>query len=544
MKEWLAQFKNTEQYEALKKDPVAYFSAEYAIFNDRRFYAGGLGVLAGDYFFEMADQGFPVVCMGLFYKYKWGSVFGEKKNPWDFGLSKVLDKEGKVLTITLPIGDRDVLIRAWEIKSNNARIILLDTDIEENHIDDKGITNILYDENHDVRLMQEILLGIGGMRFLRALEIHPSVFHLNEGHSAFLCLELIRHEMHRHQLPFAKAYQYARQHIVFTNHTLVPAGQEIFAIDKVDYMLRRFSEEIEVALNVIISLGKIPNEEFFSMTNLALNMSSKVNAVSMLHSIKAGVLWKDFNIEVVTNGIYIERWDAIGDYVDSANFWQRHQENKRLLLKEIKKQTGKAFDEDVLLLGWGRRLVEYKQPIAILSDLKRFKEIASREGCKVQIVFSGPAEEGNPFLKTLLQYAGNELKDILVYLPNYDLELSKMLVSGCDVWLNTPEVGREACGTSGMKACLNGALPFSTRDGWVYEVNLSQIGWTIEGSRNMLDILEWEIVPMYYDSKDQWRTRMKNSRDLILEKFSTTRMLVEYIDKFYVPVLGNEVHVK
>ncbi len=535
MKEWLTQFKMTEQYSALKKDPVAYFSAEYAIFNDRRFYAGGLGVLAGDYFLEMADQDFPVICVGIFYHNNGGK-------PEDFGLSQVLDKEGKVLTITLPLGDRDVLIRGWELKKNQARIILLDTNIEGNHVEDKGITNILYDENHDVRLMQEILLGIGGMRFLRALEIHPSVFHMNEGHSAFLALELIRHEMHRHQLPFAKAYQYARQHIVFTNHTLVPAGQEIFAIDKVNYMLKRFAEEIEVALNVIISLGKIPNEDFFSMTNLALNMSAKVNAVSVLHSIKAGALWKDFTIEEVTNGIYLERWDTIGDYVDSANCWQKHQANKRKLISEIKKQTGKVFNEDVLLLGWGRRLVEYKQPLAILSDLQKFKEIASRDGRKVQIVFSGPAGEGNPFLKTLLQYAENELKDILVYLPNYDLELSKMLVSGCDVWLNTPEVGREACGTSGMKACLNGVLPFSTRDGWVYEVNLSQIGWTIEGNRNILDILEREIVPVYYDSKDQWRSRMKNSRDLILEKFSATRMLAEYIDKFYVPVLGREVH--
>ncbi len=535
MKDWLKQFRETEQYTALQKDPVAYFSTEYAIFNDRRFYAGGLGVLAGDYFLEMAEQEFPVICMGLFYHNNNGKAE-------DFGLTKVLDKEGKVLTISLPLGDRDVLIQAWELKKNNARMILMDTNIEGNHTEDKGITNVLYDENHDVRLMQEILLGIGGMRLLRALEIHPSVFHMNEGHSAFLALELIRHEMRRHSLTFAKAYQYARQHIVFTNHTLVPAGQEIFADDKVNFMLRKFAEEIEVTLGVIIALGKIPGQELFSMTNLALNMSSKVNAVSVLHSIKAGIMWKDFTIEVVTNGINVRRWDA----VEEMEIWQKHQENKKKLVEEIKKQTGKVFDEDVLLLGWGRRMVEYKQPLAILSDVKKFKEIALREGKKVQIVFSGPAWADNPYLKTLLQYAENELKDILVFLPNYDLELSKMLVAGCDVWLNTPMIGREACGTSGMKACLNGTLPLSTRDGWVYETNLSQIGWVIGEDRNLneelLKILENEIVPAYYGPKEDWVSRMKNSRELILEKFSATRMLVEYIDKFYLPVLKNEVH--
>lgn len=541
---WLRKFKETSEYQDLMKDPVAYFSAEYAIFNDRRFYAGGLGVLAGDYFFEMGDQGFPAVCIGLLYHYKYEGV-EEKLNAESFGLTQIKDKDGKILTITLPIGDRDVLIQAWELKNNNTRLILLDTDVEGNYSDDIDITKVLYDENHDIRLMQEILLGIGGMRFLRALEIHPSVFHLNEGHSAFLALELIRHEMKRHNLTFAKAYHYARQHIVFTNHTLVAAGQEVFADDKVDFMLKKFAEEIEVTLGVIIALGKIPGQDLFSMTNLALNMSSKVNAVSVMHSIKAGVLWKDFTIEEVTNGIHIGRWDSVGE----SDIWVNHQANKRKLIEEIKKQTGVTFDENVLLLGWGRRMVEYKQPLAILSDIQKFKEIASRDGRKVQIVFSGPMgkESDNLYLKTLLKYAENELKDILVFLPNYDLEISKMLVSGCDIWLNTPMIGREACGTSGMKACLNGVLPLSTRDGWVYETNLTQIGWIIGVDMNLgeelLRILENEIVPTYYGLRDDWILRMKSSRDLIMEKFSTTRMLVEYIDKFYLPVLKNEKHV-
>ncbi|MEI8062312.1 MAG: alpha-glucan family phosphorylase [bacterium] len=548
--QWLEQFSQSEQYSELLKEPVAYFSAEYALVSDWHSYAGGLGILAGDYFFEMASQKFPVVAIGLFYHQEYVAGEGQKRDPKTLGLSQVLGADGKPITVTLPIGDRDVQIRAWIMDKGPSRLFLLDTDVEGNHYEDRSITSILYAENRDVRLMQEIVLGIGGMRFLRALEIHPAVFHLNEGHSAFLALELIRHEMRQHQLTFAKAYQYARQHIVFTNHTLVMAGQELFSIDKVDYMLKRFAQELEVTLGVIIALGKVPGQDLFSMTNLALNMSHKVNAVSVLHSIKAAVLWKDYTIEEVTNGIYIGRWDSIGDYSYDKEIWQKHQSNKRILIDEIKKQTGKVFDENILLLGWARRMVEYKQPLAILADLQRFKDIAERQGRKVQIVFSGPLnesqKENNQFLKTLLQYADNELKDTLVFLPNYNLNLSKILVSGCDVWLNTPMVGSEACGTSGMKACLNGVLPLSTRDGWVYETNLSQVGWVVgergDISEELLTVLEKEIVPTYYESKAQWITRMRNSRELILERFSASRMLAEYIDKFYLPILKNKKH--
>ncbi len=550
---WLKQFRGTPQYEELLKEPVAYFSAEYALFNECPLYAGGLGVLAGDYFFEMADQKFPTVAIGLYYyqEYINNNVSDHKRiDPKQFGLSLVNDESGVPLVITLPIGERDVKIRAWTLKKHETTIFLLDTDVEGNHFEDRQITNVLYDENRDVRLMQEIVLGIGGMRFLRELGIHPSVYHLNEGHSAFLALELIRHEIRRRHVPFAQAYQFARQHIVFTNHTLVAAGQEVFAINKVNFMLHRFAQELEVALDVIIALGKMPDSDLFSMTNLALNMSYKVNAVSVLHSIKAALIWKDYNIEEVTNGVYVPRWDSIGDVRSDGEFWDIHQENKQRLISEIEKQTGKKFDKDTLLLGWARRMVEYKQPLAILADLERFKDLASREGKKVQIVFSGPLElsqaDHNEYLKTLLQYSNNELKDNLVFLPNYDLQLSKLLVSGCDVWLNTPVVGREACGTSGMKACLNGALPLSTRDGWVYETNLSQIGWVVEGgdiSEELLTVLEKEIVPMYYEKRStEWIKRMIYSRDLILEKFSSTRALAEYIDKFYIPTLKNKKH--
>lgn len=547
------------KYSDLEKEPIAYFSAEYALFGNSHLYAGGLGILAGDYFLEMTEQDFPVVAFGLLYRQA-------KAHVESYGLTQVLNNVGDPLTIIIPIGDRDVLIRAFVFQKGRARLFLLDTDVDGNHPEDVAITNVLYDENRDVRLMQEIVLGIGGMRFLRELGIHPSVFHMNEGHSAFLALELIRHEMRRHNLNFATAYQYARQHIVFTNHTLVPEGQEIFAIDKVNYMLHRFAEDIEVALSVILSLGKFhekdSSKELFSMTSLALNMSYKINAVSVLHSIKAGVLWKDYQISAVTNGINVPRWDSIGDGdskvykndVDDAGgsvekLWQKHQENKRHLIDEIKKQTGVVFDENILLLGWARRFVEYKNPLAILSDVARFKKIAEKTGQQVRIVFSGPVgldqRQTNPFLKTIMDYAENELRDILVFLPNYNLELAKILVAGCDVWINTPHVGREACGTSGMKACLNGNLPLSTRDGWIYETDLSQIGWVVDDvvGKDPLTILESEIAPMYYNSQNEWKTRMKDSRDLILEKFSTTRMLIEYADKLYLPVFQNKEHL-
>lgn len=559
---WFDEFSRGKEYKELMGEPIAYFCAEYALFNHSPLYAGGLGILSGDYVNEMIDQKIPCVAVGLFYYHE--HIYGTAKStnvitPDQLGLELVRGESEQAHIVTVPIGDREVKVQAWAWKQGAVTLYLLDTHVEGNHPDDMTITDTLYVENRDMRLKQEMILGIGGMRFLKSLGIHPSVYHLNEGHSAFLAFELIRHEIKHRNVDFAKACQFARQHIVFTNHTLVAAGHELFTIDAVKSMASNFAKDLGINVEQLIALGVEGDTNLFSMTTLALNLSYKVNAVSKLHGEKAAELWKNYQVEEVTNGIHLGRWDITHDGAPDI-FWKTHQENKHALLKLIKEKTGQTFDEDVLLLGWARRFVAYKQPLAILGDVARFKNIAEAEGKKVRLVFSGPLNESymgqNEFVRQLDSLMKGELQGIVTFLPNYDMELSHSLVAGCDVWLNTPIVGTEACGTSGMKACLNGALPLTTNDGWVAETDLSQIGWVVSDqniSQTLLDALEQQVVPTYYEhmrlqkegtAQTAWTTRMEHSRTLILKDFTTARALKEYIEKFYIPTLAHKKHVE
>lgn len=517
--------------------PVAYFCAEYALFDHTPLYAGGLGILSGDYIQEIIDQKLPVAAFGLFYhrEHKHGLELSlERKTPQELGLSLVTNTDGSILKVKVPLCDREVMVQAWTYKKANMNLYLMDTQIEENKPEDWNICDTLYVDDRDLRLQQEIILGIGGMRLIKALNIQPSVYHLNEGHSAFMAFEFIRAIMKSQGKTFSEAVAHVKKRIVFTNHTLVAAGQEHFGVETMKSFFSGFCKDIGISVSDLIQLGLDAKNNLFSMTLLALTMSSKVNAVSALHGKKAREEWKGYNVESITNGIYIGRWDKLAHY--------SHAENKKKLIDYIKNATGTIFDEKILLLGWARRFVDYKRPLAILDDIERFKRIAKADGRKVQLVFSGPINatytEENETMKKLEHLIETELKGIVVFIPNYNTTISQYLVSGCDVWLNTPKVGLEACGTSGMKACLNGVLPLSTSDGWMDEVDITNIGWIVHDTditRNLLDTLEYKIVPEYYRRKDTWARKMKYARELILKRFSTERMLQEYIDKLYLP---------
>ncbi len=520
------------QYNAFEDKPVAYFCAEYALFDHDPLYAGGLGILAGDYINEMVSQNFPAIAFGLFYHKNdehGTEPSSERKTPPELGLTLVKKSDGSVLKLPIKIDKRTIYIQAWQWKKNKVNLYLLDTQLEENSSDDWKICDELYVEDRYLRLEQEIILGIGGMKVLKALNIHPSVYHLNEGHSAFMLYELIKQEMKNRKIEFNEACKYAKRQVVFTNHTLVSAGQEMFDIA---IMKTIFPEEF-------INLGLNSENGMFSMTNLALNMSSKVNAVSQLHGKTANELWKNYQIESITNGINLDRWDSLKFY--------SHKEKKRELIKLIEEKSHVSFDENTLLLGWARRFVEYKRPLAILGDIERLKKLANITNRKIQIVFSSSLNETyiekNDFLKKIDDLMNNELKGMLAFIPSYDMRISKLMVSGCDIWLNTPIVGREACGTSGMKACLNGVLPLTTKDGWIDEIDISALGWEVTNSEkedditeNLLTLLENTIVPEYYDNPNRWKERMNSARKLIMDKFSTKRMLDEYIQKLYIPI--------
>ena len=555
---WFDDFKTSPEHGKFLKKPVAYFCTEYALFSYLPTYAGGLGVLAGDYVREAGARQFPLVSLGLYYREAQNSLtppgYSDKVFSEEAGLSLVTNSHNERLLITLPIHDRMVKAQAWRWDKEGATVYLLDTNVEENQPPDRSITARLYTDDREMRLKQEMLLGIGGFRLLERLGYHCSVYHLNEGHSAFLALELIRHEMKHQRVDFYTAIEYARKHIIFTNHTLIAAGQEQFTTELVSAIMSGYAKEIEVNVADIVGLGTIKGSNLFSMTTFSFHLASRINAVSKLHAAKALEIWPGHPMKNVTNGIYLPQWDKIsnpGNTKASAgrDFWEKHQENKKKLLSYIKDKTSETWNENTLLFGWARRLVPYKRPLVFLESLEKLLALAKNVNKPMRIVFAGPTnnenETNNDLLAQLKKILQEKLKGIGVFLPNYNIELAKLITAGCDIWLNTPVVGSEACGTSGMKAALNGALPLSTRDGWVDEVNLSAIGWVVDEPNvgvKMLDIAEKEIIPAYYDhianpNGSKWLTRMQNGRRLITEQFSTSRSLKQYIEEFYIPIL-------
>ena len=540
---WFSKFKESDEYLAFTKHPVAYFSAEYALDSDLPTYAGGLGILAGDYIRETAMQDFPLIAVGIRYQKAQSNLSLIESN---HKLQRVLDENGQEIVVSLPMENRMISVKAWLWQEGKAKVYLLDTDVAENSPEDREITKFLYAENRDTRLKQEIILGICGFRLLAQLGIHASVYHLNEGHSAFLALELVRHEMEHQRASFEDACTYARKHIVFTNHTLVAAGQEQFLSEKVAQYMAQYAEEMGLEGKDIADLGAINyDSNLLSMTTLSFRLSSKSNTVSKLHLEKAKKVWPDEKMQNVTNGIFIQRWDKIKES-SNLKLWEQHIENKKLLLNFIQKQTGETWGENDLILVWARRMVDYKQPMLFIDNLDKILEITKNSPVPIRIIYSGPTGENeNPLVSVIKKTIEEKLKDTAVFIPNYSTEVASVLTMGADMWLNTPVIGREACGTSGMKASLNGALTLSTNDGWISEVEGGGIGWVVNSSENgeeLRYLLEKEIIPEYHKfltHKDGslWYKKMQNARNLILNNFSTSRMLKEYIEMLYIPTL-------
>jgi len=554
--DWFDPWKLSPEFDRLEKRPVAYFCAEYALDDRIPTYSGGLGVLAGDVVREAADRGVPMVAIGLYYRHGYACEITvldgkpvetcEDIRPDPELLSPVMTATGERLIVRVPIQDRYVEVQVSKWTRGGVSVYLLDSNLESNSAADRRITDRLYIGDKETRFKQEIIIGIGGLRLLEALKIHPSVYHLNEGHSAMLGLELVRHEMQERQLGFDEAKQFARRRMVMTNHTLVAAGNEVYSDDLVALLLGKYSEELGVPVAELVKLGLVQETSVFSMTMLALRLTSVVNAVSKLHAEKAREIWHDHPMATVTNGIHLPTWDLVrADVKTPGTFWKIHLERKTALLAHVKTMTGRDWSPDALLLGWSRRIVSYKRPTAMLEDAERFAKIARDSKRPVRIVFGGrphPSDqEGHELLERLRALIDGGLKDVAAFLPDYGLETAKLLVSGTDVWLNTPIVGFEACGTSGLKAALNGSLPCSTKDGWVAEAEMFKVGWLLDSAKissDALDVLERDIVPSYY-ARDasgvpsQWEEMMRNSRAMIQNQFSATRMIKEYIETLY-----------
>jgi len=537
--------------------PIAFFCAEFGIDSRLPIYAGGLGVLAGDILKEAAEQKIPMVAVGLLYRGEGAiqkidsegmqSEANADYDPVSLGLEHVY-LEDMPLFIKVHLTEVDVWVRCWKKTiGETVTLYLLDTETDQNHANERGIASALYAGTEEELIKQQLILGIGGIKLLHQLEIHPSLYHLNEGRPAFLHWQLIRGYMEKHGMSFEQASETSKAKTVYTNHTLLEAGNQSYTTHLLRAYGSYYAEKMGISIDRLLDPGMEKGTDKFSITRYALNTACKASAVSQLHYEFCKQRWPEYNWVGITNGVFMPFWQdpEIAQSGHQGNhLWHLHLAKKQQLAQYVQGRTGYTYDPSRLVISWSRRIAGYKRAAALFEDVQRLKKIISTAGKPVQILMAGKAHvfdvEGKQRIQQIIQYMQNELSGYALYIPNLDIELDHMLTLGSDVWLNTPEFGKEACGTSGMKALSNGVLQCTVVDGWTAEVKWEDVGWVLE-SENVADhlytMLENEIVPCYYQQDSngvphQWLERMKGSIELS-PQFSATRMMKEYEEKLY-----------
>lgn len=524
------------------KHPIAYFCAEFGIDSNLPTYAGGLGILAGDTLLEAAQQDFPMVGIGLLYQGKsflqefdsqgWQT---EHRSPFESQntmLVRPVTYQGQKLKLSLNFFGHEITVAPFQQRlGENTSLFLLSSDFDQNPEAWRAIMNTEYCCGDESQLMQQMVLGIGGMRLLDALHLTPSVLHFQEGRPIFAHWELLRKKS---KIP-----------IVYTNHTLVPDGNLIYN----SQLVRRYSDDYAQQYNLsspdLLNPGLIePNG--FSITKYGLNVADKISAVSKIHHSLCQKTWPGHQWEYVTNGIHLPRWQSArlsNPGLSDHALWEVHLSKKRDLAHVVQKRSGFSYDPNRLVLGWARRITGYKQVEKIISNSPDLARIIKNSDMPIQILVAGKAHPGDQAGKRCVQdvmrVMTHELSGHALFIPNYDISLATQLISGVDVWLNTPEYGKEACGTSGMKALSNGVINCTVADGWAAEVNWDGIGWVLNHkdiTNSFHDILEHQIVPLYYqnqaDLPRDWIAMMRKSLELS-KSYSTSRMLTEYQEKLY-----------
>lgn len=530
---------------------VAYLCMEYGLKSSFKTYAGGLGILAGDYLKGAKDLDVPIIGIGI----KWKQGYSDQRidakgmayDSYHNNVYDILEDTG--IKVNVKIRKKDVVCKVWKTEEyGNNPIYLLDTDIPENSGEDRWITGQLYGWFKEERIAQEIVLGIGGIKLLRELQIPVDVYHFNEGHAVLAAFELIKEKMES-GFTFEEAWRKTREEIVFTTHTPIIQGNESHAIDAFDYM-GAFNG---LTRDQIIRIGGEP----FNMTVAALRLSRKSNSVSKLHAITSNKMWKTIAVRSeiigITNAIHVPTWvdgRIIRAEKDSYELWKSHMELKKETIAFIKNRTGTKLDANKLLIGFSRRAASYKRSDLIFKN-KEIIEPLLKEG-KVQIVFSGKAhpldDTGKEIVQNLVEMM-RRYPNSVVFLENYDMTIGAMLTRGCDLWLNNPRRPLEASGTSGMKAAMNGVLNCSILDGWWPEACIDGVnGWQFgdgfesdnveELDRHDLealyDVLLNKVIPTYYDNREKWVEMMMQSIATTKEKFSMNRMIKEYYENLYV----------
>ena len=617
----------SKQYPENKDDVIAYFSAEYGLDETLPIYAGGLGILSADHLKSASDLGIPIVAIGLLYK---NGYFNQKINRNGEQVSEyynvemdnlpikpLKDENGEDVIVNIKLQKDKLYIKVWKICVGRVNLYLLDTDIPENKEEYRGITLKLYGGNQEMRIRQEMVLGIGGVKVLQELGINPKVYHMNEGHSSFLVLEAIKQTIKQKQVSFDIAKDIVTAKTVFTTHTPVPAGNDIFPIELVEKYFDGYWKDLGITKEQFLELGMKLRDESknsFNMGILALKIAGKKNGVSKLHESVSRELFSDVwpdiapqesPITYVTNGVHTcswlapnlkelynkylepywqdriysdETWKKI-DKIPDEELWEAHKQRKVKLLKLVRdnvtsrlKNNGVHYETireivsglnpDALTIGFARRFATYKRATLIFKDLERITQILNDTNRPVQIIFAGKAHPADKEGQDLIKYIHEislmpQFKGKIFLLENYNINVARHLVSGVDVWLNNPRRPMEASGTSGEKASVNGIVNFSILDGWWAEGYNTKNGWSIgtnqeyysyeeqdlADSESIYRTLEDKIIPAYYNKNEKsisetWIRLMKNSIMSTGGKYSTARMLVDYTEKLYMPLLN------
>lgn len=539
-------------------NPVAYFCAEFGYDPQVPIYAGGLGVLAGDTIKEAADSAVPFIGIGLLYR-GYGTVQKidadglqyEENNLYDpttVGLEHVYLDE-MPLFIKVHLTQVDVWVRVWKKSfSENVTLYLLDTETDQNMPTERSITSTLYSGTPDTLLKQQLILGIGGVKLLNTLGIKPKIYHMNEGRPNFLHWEVIRELMRTHEIRYQDAKRIAIQKTVYTNHTLVAAGNQSYPTDLLAVYAEYYAQRMGISVQELLEDGtNHQSPDQFAITQAALNTSRTANGVSAYHTQLSEKLWPEYNWVNVTNGVHFGTWQSSPIKTaseDPQKLWQAHQTEKQNLATFVKERTGFSYDPNRMVISWARRLAGYKQFDLLFQDIDRLKQIIESVDRPVQILMSGKAHSGDvggkQELQKIIKLMAHELAGYALFIPNYDITVAQQLTRGSDLWLNTPKMGYEASGTSGMKAIANGVLNLTVMDGWAKEVNWTDIGFVLNHENLPLDLyeqLEKNCIPLFYERDEQgtpqkWVQMMQNSIQHA-ENFSTKRMLKEYQERLY-----------
>ncbi len=610
------------------KETIAYLSMEFGLHESLPLFAGGLGILAGDHLKAASTQGIPLTGIGLMFREGYFRQFLDH-NGWqqetypindvfELPVQRVKDSSGFDIKLEIPGPEGMIIASIWQVKVGKIKLLLMDTNLPENPAVIRDITSRLYASHGETRVAQEILLGIGGIKALKAMDIFPNICHMNEGHCAFAALERVSIIMDKYKLDFQSAAQICNRSSVFTTHTPVAAGHDEFPKELIRPYIRTYADKFAVSDDELLSWGQPPGAKDtgrFSMFIFGANFSGYINGVSRLHGQVARRMWqslwprrhvKEIPIFHITNGVHIcsylswnknslfERYLSSDwsirlsdtklisriDDIEDAELWHVHEMDRsnlvrkcrQLLLTQYERRTtsrnvldevASVLNPRVLTICFARRFATYKRAGLLLRDPQRLTRLIIDEDRPIQLIFAGKAHpndnEGKNIIKRIVEFSrGNDVSHRVVFLENYDINIARYMVQGCDVWLNTPRKPNEACGTSGMKAAANGGLNLSIMDGWWCEGFREDRGWSIGNgdiyddqeyqdeveSQAMFNILENEVIPKFYDRKIgnppvKWLKMMKEAMKMAIMDFSSDRMVRDYSAQYYIPASKN-----